>query len=513
MANSVNHVLYCIKTVLLLFAALLMAIYLCACQSSPDRNIITSKNDGSFDANAAQSANEDNVLGSVKRVTRHTDFQSTDNSVQFVVDIDQDISTSNMPIVEVQPYFITESDAKRVAEALFNDATFYESEPLFGGIVSKKDIQSSIQRWSEYCSGQKLLELYPECADFMDEISEIIKNGIASYTERYDDAPDGNPYTPCKWTFRPESTYMYSAEKLAELDLDLSKDLSVIDIDVDTGNIPYALTFYIYDREEFKLSYISAYPNTRYSPWSIDESIFHAQLCRTSKPTQAQIDAALKKAQEILDEIGLGQWVVDESYLETQYVGDAEEYIIHVNAVPIFNGVPVIRRPQIDRTNSESIYSASYYFTDVHFEFTATGNLIQFRLDSPLDIVRVVNENVAVLPFDTLMDTAQKMLIYSDYQAYGLSGDLLNELEREAGENFMCKVEICNLEFGLIRVNVPNLDYRYYYVPGIIVYGTVDYYGKDSQTLYQASGETLGSDRVVPLIALNAVDGSVIELS
>ena len=77
-----------------------------------------------------------------------------------------------------------------------------------------------------------------------------------------------------------------------------------------------------------------------------------------------------------------------------------------------------------------------------------------------------------------------------------------------------CKVDICQLEYGLIRVKVPNTDESYYYVPGMILYGTIDYWGEASGNILASSGDPiLSNSRIVPLVALNAVDGSFIELS
>ena len=69
-----------------------------------------------------------------------------------------------------------------------------------------------------------------------------------------------------------------------------------------------------------------------------------------------------------------------------------------------------------------------------------------------------------------------------------------------------CIIEIDKLQFGLIRVKKPNTDESYYYVPGIILNGDVAFYKKNS-------GELLCCLDEMQLLALNAIDGSVVQLS
>ena len=52
----------------------------------------------------------------------------------------------------------------------------------------------------------------------------------------------------------------------------------------------------------------------------------------------------------------------------------------------------------------------------------------------------------------------------------------------------------------------------YYYVPGMVLYGTVDYLESETGALNVSSGAGIWNDRIIPIVAVNAVDGSNIEL-
>ena len=64
---------------------------------------------------------------------------------------------------------------------------------------------------------------------------------------------------------------------------------------------------------------------------------------------------------------------------------------------------------------------------------------------------------------------------------------------------------ITQFEYGLTRTKTPNTDESYYYVPAAMFLGNVEY-------RYQNTGEIFYFQEDVPLLLLNAVDGTVIPL-
>ena len=151
--------------------------------------------------------------------------------------------------------------------------------------------------------------------------------------------------------------------------------------------------------------------------------------------------------------------------------------------------------------------------TDANFEFSANGDILAFSMFSPVDEKETLNANVQTKSWGELIELAKNHLTLSDYYDYGMPPDFLNVFQESVGEKVTCKVDLCQLEYGLLRVKVPNTDESYYYVPGMILYGTIDYLGKDSGDILASSGDPiLCNSRIVPLVALNAVDGSIIEL-
>lgn len=66
-------------------------------------------------------------------------------------------------------------------------------------------------------------------------------------------------------------------------------------------------------------------------------------------------------------------------------------------------------------------------------------------------------------------------------------------------------------KFGLTRIKVPDTDDRFYYVPAVLLSGTISYCGVDTGMAYFSIDEFTDGP-ITPLVCFNAIDGSVIQL-
>lgn len=460
------------------------ALPLCACQASPEKSPVVSKNDGSFDANAAVSASESREPDATRPVSYSDTFTSTDGSVEFTLNIDTNITDAAMPVVEVAPHSLTGEDVRRTAQALFGDAICYEARQGTDETLSQKEIQEKINRWTRYASADAIRLLY---GTERESTLELVKSFVGEYTKRLETAPGEDTRQPCPWEFREESYYVSNPEDYAGY-----RQNDDIEAYVEVDGIPYNFSASKRNESDYKLNMMMAYPHDGTSPDGMDSRIFRANLCRTPKPTEAQMDAIRDKAERILSKMDLGQWQIDGCTVECQWFGDIPEYTVRVSAVPVFCGIPATRHPQLWNLKGDDAFASNYYFTDCNFIFSADGRLVRYELQSPVDITSVVNENTAVLPLDELMELAKQSLMLTDANTYG---------QMFLGMEFDCQVEVNTLDYGLNRVKVPNTVERYYYVPGITLYGTV--------TLVDGAGDPFYVfEEPVRLVSLNAVDGT-----
>lgn len=484
-----------------------MLSVLCACQRNPDGNIVTNKNDGSFDIKIIQSATENQ--NKPHDINFDETIYSTDGSIEYTLSIHESFPNNAIPVVEVSPYYLTGEDAQRIAKVLFGEAKIYVSKQRLENVVfSKDEILSKLQRWVSYSNDNAISALYGSSRD---ETVSIVRKYIYNFSELLETAPVESQDTLCTWDFMKESLYYFPPEEIDEQTI--KQDNDAIKAELDIGDIHYAYNVVRRDKEDFKMSRVSAYVYGGISPDNIDERIYTSILCRTDKPTDEQMDRICNKAEQMLIDMQLGEWKIDQCYLQTNWFGDTAEYIIKVTAVPVFEGVSAMRRPQLETLHSNALYASNYYLTDASLEFSADGSLVAFELNSPVQIVDVINSNVATLSLDSLIEKAKQQLSLRDYGEYGLSVKDIQANEEYFGEKMLCKVNVNKVDYGLTRLKVPNTDSSYYYVPGLTLYGSVDYCGKGSGKVYFSSGDLLSARREVPLITLNAIDGSIIEMS
>ena len=477
----------------------LVTLLLCGCQKPPEKDVVISKNDGSFEHLITQTATQPSDAAQQETTHHETEppriqetFFSTDGSVEFIVNATLQSQPGPMPVVEVSPHRLTSEDAQRVAKVLLGNGPFYEADSIAEEVYSKAEIQEKMDRLLDYAGSINISDsIFYTARD----------NYITSCTELLKTAPDSVNRIPCDWHFRKSTYYYVTAEELKRTNT--SQDNDELQVRAKVGGIPYLLRVVTRDRKDFKLNNINLTINDGVSPMMADMYIFQNMLCQQDVPDSAAIAAIEEKAAAMLKEMGLGDWSVDNSFVEVVTYNEPPEYVVTVTAVPSFCGTPALRRPQITGLKSENVYASNYYLTDVLFTFSPDGTLLSFKMVSPLNVERVINENVLTMSYPELIDRAREHLRLSDIGAYDYAGFF-----NWGYEGLGCRVQITNIQYGLTRVKIPNTDERYYYVPAMFFWGREEVYDTDSGEILRDTGKT---DRL--LLALNAVDGTVIHTS
>ncbi len=491
-------------------ASVLILFLLCACQRTPDTPAVIGKNDGSFDISVIQSATKpegssDISVDPSEAAEGYTEddgyahfqytnqFTSTDGTVAFSIDLSEEISDVEMPVVEVTPHDLTSADAQRVARVLFGeDAVFYEGEPLGEEVFSKSELQEKIARLLQY-DGHS-----PELDD--SSFQAIIEQTIVDWTLEMETAPSENPHKLCQWDYKKASYYYWSSEEFAKMDTSQDNDQLVAVTEV--NGIPYLYTVVTRNKDDFKLNSIYVQIGDCQVPASAEYYYYQNQLCQTEKPDSAAMEAAMVQAEELLNQMGLGTWRADECSIETADYNEEPEYLLVVKAVPTFENVAAVRREQLENLKMEASYASNYYFTDALFKFNISGELVAFSMTSPVDVDTVINSNVQTLSYEQLLERAETQLALSDYYQYDYMGYLIADYE-----DYVCQIDITDVDYGLTRVKVPDTDESYYYVPAMVFKGSIQFQGTKTGAIYEVD---TGSGSEYILLILNAIDGSVI---
>lgn len=476
------------KVVVAIIACISM---LSGCVQSPAKSVIASKKEQSW-TNESPSLSENK--GSLENSQPQNEFVSTDQSVHFFFNADENVTFENMSVIEVAPHLASTADAIRIANVLFGGTQGYEGKPLLEQSYSKSEINDCIARWSPYTSSEGIKSLYGVDDDF---VVDIVKQKIEYLTEIYDNAPALDASEPCKWEFKKEAYYNYSGEEAVEAESELDNDMIMATFELNGARYDYNVA--IRDKSDYKLSDISAYFHTAGSPMSIDAAIYQANFCRTPKPSDEEVSTVRNKAEEMLSEMELGEWYVSDCTVENR-IPEIGEYVINVTAYPVLNGVNTLPVQQLTNLKSQANYASNYYMSITNFEFSANGDLISFHMSSPIDTTQVIDGNTSVLDARELIVRAQEHLTLSDAASY-----LPFEIDAKAAKNIACVVSIDDIQYGLSRVKVPNTDNIYYYVPSMMMMGNVVVQSKDGQKTFYAT------ESAQPLVRINAIDGTIIE--
>lgn len=466
------------------FSIIATLVLLAACQKAPETSVVRSKNDGFFEEiitdKTGQRIDGDEAISTDKSVDTLNleEFASSDDSVHYRFDFAFGAIEEEFPVVKVTPHYITENEAKHIAQVLFGDVIFYDGSDDSKGSLTQDEIRRKIQRWSAYTTPEAIRELLGKDDE---HATSLVQSFLETYTRLAEDARNGER-SICTWKYNTTDG-----------------GNNEIKANIVTEDASYSCWITVRDQSDFKLSNISVFLDEGASPGGIDENIFRANLCRTAEPTEEQVARVQASAEAMLNDMNLGEWVVDECYVETSYYGDIPEYVIRINAVPLLNNVAANRMPQLTNLKSKDKFSSNLYLSDVNFSFSSDGKLVGFNMYTPLDILEVTNPCVQTLPLAELISIAKQNLALTDAEAFGLGF-----AKSFYDEDMSCNVEITEYSYGLSRINIPDTDDEYYYVPALMLKGMPEFKGQESGGTYSfVSNEMM-------LICLNAVDGTVI---
>lgn len=488
------------------FAAFILILSLLSgCQASPEKDAVVSKNDGSFQKRIYQTnpPEGDTQAAQPSKIQCSESFTSTDGSVSFNIQIDEEITPDVSQVIEVSPHRLTEEDISRVAKVLLGDVDFYERRPSSNPQYSKAQYQEMISRLSAYASQETLTELMGEKG--ADTYLEFVRIYIDLWTGKYETAPEKDPRVPCDWMLKKERNYNDSDVEIG--DRTVADDSDVLYATAVKNGIEYSYSVITKDSGAYRVNLLNLDLTDGLGLYPVNTAIYRARLCRTDAPTQAQIEDANRQVQDMLEKMELGHWQIAQTTVETEQIGDAAEYSIHIMAVPILNGIPTIYG-QVAGDLQEN-YSADYAMPYAEFSLSANGEIVYFNLVSPIDTVETHNENVAALPISELMDGCIQQLSFNDADAYGLPASVRENMEDSSGQKILCQVDISRAEYALGRVRKAESDDHYYYIPVLVLRGVVNYIGEqDGQSYYT---NYLSSEQELPtLIWINAIDGSII---
>lgn len=472
------------KTIAALTALILLIS--CACQATPEASIVTSKNDGAFEA--ALESTPAGTQQSPEAATYTDSFENANGNIRYELNLTAPTVQTALPVIQVRPMEITPELAKQTAQAVLGDDTeFYTYSSQHTKAELEQIILELKQRIADWDG------LVEQCGGKQDDaalLQQIFEDDLASAEALYDQAPEALERTACDWQFHPRGYYddgLYGDDDSGYQSIKASATVNGIPLVFNASNL---------ERDDFRVHSIQI---------EVDSELTDTSAIYADGEESADSEAARAKAVEIADAMGLGQWraVTADEAGATGSDGC-------VTLTRLYDGLPLTRHDY--PSESETAYGPSYQYEDLRIVFHG-GAVVNFLYVGALEKVSTVNENVQTLPFDEILAAAKTQM-----QLRGTTNPVTGETVSASEDGSFTKIAVGSVQLGLTRVLMKNDTTDYYLVPTYTFYGVSTDYNADGTPVDHSffdelNGQTvtLPSENTVELAVINAVDGSAID--
>lgn len=451
----------------------ILALLLCACQPTPDTEFIQNKANGKLmetveqeavlpyapqdgDAEAAQSARTlKQALGVPDRVTDTLSGSVYGGSMQVEIDADVLVpDVTRVPVYEARIRQFSKEQAKQSARIFLGEGpyrNFNDMQAMRDGYTV--DIQHTVRMIEAYqsrCYGDG-------CTEYGDLIDRA-NNAMQKQQEILESLPQPEPSEP--WTG------------------------SFSDANWTVANGNNDMLFYQYG----VLSFESDLTNPAFRT-----TVSEAQMAETAT---ALLKALGNAAEPRLTELQPSDQFDRETYHSSTGIEDGHLSLYYL---PYYAGIPCF-----DFNTNNGSDTAK---TAAGIERSAAPAYKQERIavgwqddavrsvswTSPMEIIDTANENVALLPFDTILKTFQKQVFYNYF------------LDTPAdGTEATFRMVIREIRFSYMRVQKPDSD-TFLLVPvwDFLGYGVNPVFGDTEMMRRWYQGQSF--------LTINAIDGSIID--
>ena len=162
-------------------------------------------------------------------------FETEDGVSVHLADIGSDTEAWELPAVEVTPHEFTAEDARRIAEALFGDAVYYEHRGSGVRPMTKAVIEEKTALWEELLAPGALEAIYGDQLELIADTRETIALFIDNARAAYDAAPETEERTESDWSFHPWEYYAGMTDYTPDGN-------ESIEVDTVYQSIPYTLS-------------------------------------------------------------------------------------------------------------------------------------------------------------------------------------------------------------------------------------------------------------------------------
>ena len=489
-----------------LIPALCLVFLLSACAETPTQENVVGKDRKELEEkiNAAPAEIDDpNPLideeGQDLSLEQYS-FMSDDGIVQYrFTGTAKLLDVERIPVLLAEIRFRTPGEVEKICRVLCGDNPIYE----YTEQMTKPNLEEEILQIRKSLDPDAMYEYYQGNSELIEQAKQFLEQRLELLEEQYQTASDQIGYQPCNFIFMPDS-YWHTTSGLSGGDGDSITAVSEVD------GVPMYMQEFQHNGTDYRMDNYYYYPDER-SAMSFGKKA--ADIYQKEPITEEDAQDYIAKIEATLDKMGIGTWKCSGYRIdETEFYG-RPRYSLYTEWTPYYEGIPVTKQPQIWNLKSDGVFVAKYRYEELSLEYTS-GRVIIMTYFSPLGVKEIVNENVEILPYDEIMDRIIKQLAMT-YTKQSVAQSLewilfdpeTGNLKPLEGATVLVK----GIELGYVRINVPDSETEFYFVPGWTVTGTLvpgnEYVNED--VLHEEWVE----ESTTTLLCINAIDGSVIDVT
>lgn len=501
------------KKIACILMAAAVSLSLFACQQTPDQAIVKGKSlDKMIEAATTKSpgASGDSATGALAdRMGTQSTYQTelADKSGKLKIHVNADVSVPNADSVSVERVersSITQEQVDALVKDLIKGKDMFSADAYK---MSKSEIQQKIQEV------QIALAALPSdrqnSKDPKRDSGAMLQATLSDLQSQLQAAPDTTQKVPCTGKLEPmeKDIYFEDGQKvhaLAQSDAGY-ESLGVYNYEKGAANMVD------YTREKNAFTKDMGYFSTEDE---IKKAEAEGSSAYVSSAEMGQIpdvtisaDDAKAKAEALIADLGLKNMVCysadkkyggsyDKTADQSQYTNPRKcvwflRYSRHVNNIPITYTVWDCMKVQ------DNMQSEPWPYEDMTFAVDDTG-IVGFSWRSPYKMAGTVTENSNLLKFNEITNIFQTM---------SLAVNAWDGLAQGNPHLVGMDITVDHIQFGLTRVTEQDKRDSGLLVPAWDFFGTMTY-------INETDGQTKKfSDGPVPILTVNAIDGSVINRS
>ena len=408
-------------------------------------------------------------------------FQNADGTVDFSVQLENvNYTGGSMRELRVSTHLFTPEEAERAAGLIFGEAELYRYDPAYY-------TQEELEALYQLC--QQLLEDEAMMTEIFGSSDESVREAVSHYLTEAEYALHGGgnygvaEQEPAVWEMQTDSGNPEKQSLLAYADMDGMRM---------TVSVRSALSAFH--------GGITNDLSTDLPLGGLDNISFRydmSRLASTQPATEQQIQAVREQAEALIAQLSPGDWQIETCAVKRPVLPivspetEPEQYVVRVTALPLLEGRPLCYRARDYLTRP---YWAG---TMLSLDYSNDGQLITMHYTDPWDVLDSTGEEKPLLSLDEIMEKAREHLTAMEAEAFQLVYVM-------SKENYpvSVKVTLNDLRLGYASVPVEGSEREYRLVPAVALYGNCTYEFEDF--------EDVDRESVMPLLVINAVDGSLI---